>query len=78
MTFPLELQLTGSPAWLRCVRCRKWLSMIDVIFEDTVDIYLARQGGTRTHSKYPISCRLAPLSQLVPNTTGLGEVFQYF
>jgi len=44
VTFPLELQLTGAPG-LREIRSfsKVGLSMITVVFEDDVDIYLARQ-----------------------------------
>src|SRR5579885_2816405 len=44
VTFPLELQLTGAPGLVQIRSLSKvGLSMIDIIFEDSVDIYLARQ-----------------------------------
>jgi cobalt-zinc-cadmium resistance protein CzcA len=79
VTFPLELQLTGSPGLVEVRSLSKvGLSMIDVIFEDTVDIYLARQVVLERILEVQDQLPPGSLSQLVPNTTGLGEVFQYF
>ncbi|GAB1722592.1 MAG: Cation efflux system protein CzcA [Nitrospira sp.] len=78
VTFPLELQLTGSPGLVEVRSLSKvGLSMIDVIFEDSVDIYLARQVVLERVLEVQDQLPPGSLSQLVPNTTGLGEVFQY-
>ncbi len=78
VTFPLELQLTGAPGLVEVRSLSKvGLSMIDVIFEDSVDIYLARQVVLERVLEVQDQLPPGSLSQLVPNTTGLGEVFQY-
>jgi cobalt-zinc-cadmium resistance protein CzcA len=79
VTFPLELQLTGAPG-LREIRSfsKVGLSMIDVVFEDDVDIYLARQVVLERVLEVRYLLTKEAVSMLVPNTTGLGEVYQYF
>ncbi|MFO0721863.1 MAG: efflux RND transporter permease subunit, partial [Nitrospira sp.] len=78
VTFPLELQLTGAPGLVEVRSLSKvGLSMIDVIFEDQVDIYLARQVVLERVLEVQDQLPPGSISQLVPNTTGLGEVFQY-
>lgn len=79
VTFPLELQLTGAPG-LREIRSlsKVGLSMIDVLFEDDVDIYLARQIVLERVLEAKESLPQGITSSLVPNTTGLGEVYQFF
>jgi heavy metal efflux system protein len=79
VTFPLELQLTGAPG-LREIRSfsKVGLSMITVVFEDDVDIYLARQVVLERVLEVQELLPAGAVSQLVPNTTGLGEVYQYF
>jgi heavy metal efflux system protein len=79
VTFPLELQLTGAPG-LTDIRSlsKVGLSMITVVFRDDVDIYLARQivleRVLEVQSNLPPGAR----SELVPNSPGLGEVFQFY
>ena len=78
VTFPLELQLMGAPGLVEVRSLSKvGLSMIDVIFEDDVDIYLARQVVLERILEVQDQLPPGALSQLVPNTTGLGEVYQY-
>lgn len=79
VTFPLELQLTGSPG-LREIRSlsKVGLSMIDVLFEDDVDSYLARQIVLERILEAKETLPKGVTSSLVPNTTGLGEVYQFF
>lgn len=79
VTFPLELQLTGGPG-LREIRSlsKVGLSMIDVLFEDDIDIYLARQIVLERILEAKESLPQGITSSLVPNTTGLGEVYQFF
>ena len=79
VTFPLELQLTGSPGLVEVRSLSKvGLSLIDVIFEDSVDIYLARQVVLERILEVQEQLPPGSVSQLVPNSTGLGEVFQYY
>jgi heavy metal efflux system protein len=79
VTFPLELQLTGSPGLVEIRSLSKvGLSLIDVIFEDKVDIYLARQVVLERILEVQEQLPPGSVSQLVPNSTGLGEVYQYF
>ncbi len=78
VTFPLEIELTNLPGKteLRSVS-RFGISVITVVFKDTVDIYVARQlileRLVQARSKLPRGAE--PL--LGPPSTGLGEVFMY-
>jgi len=77
VTFPVEQAISGLPG-LRQVRSMSkfGFSQVTVIFDESVEIYLARQV---------VSERLAGVSlpggasrpALGPVSTGLGEVFQY-
>jgi cobalt-zinc-cadmium resistance protein CzcA len=79
VTFPIELQLTGAPG-LTDIRSfsKVGLSMITVVFRDDIDVYLARQ--VVLERVLEVQDRLPPgsTSMLVPNTTGLGEVYQFY
>lgn len=78
VTFPLEIELTNLPGKteLRSVS-RFGLSVITVVFEDTIDPYFARQlvleRILRARSSLPPSAE--PV--LGPVSTGLSEVFMY-
>lgn len=79
ITFPLELQLAGSPG-LREIRSRSkvGLSLMTIIFDDAIDIYLARQV---VNTQIQSAQRMLPpgsTSEIVPNSTAIGEVYQYF
>lgn len=79
VTFPLELQLTGAPGLVEVRSLSKvGLSMIDVLFRDEVDINLARQIVFQRLLE--VEALLPPDAhpELVPNTSGLSEVFQYY
>ena len=52
--------------------------MIDVIFKDSMDIYLARQVVMQRLLETRDLLPPGADPQLVPNTTGLSEVFQYY
>lgn len=79
VTFPLELQLTGAPGLVEIRSLSKvGVSLIDVIFEDRVDIYLARQVVLERILEVQELLPPGSVSQIVPNSTGLGEVFQYY
>ncbi len=79
VTFPIELQLMGAPG-LTDIRSfsKVGLSMITVVFEDDVDIYLARQVVLERVLEVQELLPPGAVSQLVPNTTGLGEVYQFY
>lgn len=79
VTFPMELQLTGAPG-LTDIRSlsKVGLSMITVTFRDDIDIYLARQVVLERILEVQELLPPGAVSQLVPNTTGLGEVFQFY
>jgi cobalt-zinc-cadmium resistance protein CzcA len=79
VTFPLELQLRGAPGLTNIRSLSKvGLSMITVVFEDDVDIYLARQVVLERILEVQDLLPPGATSMLVPNTTGLGEVYQYY
>jgi cobalt-zinc-cadmium resistance protein CzcA len=79
VTFPIELQLMGAPG-LTDIRSlsKVGLSMITIVFEDDVDIYLARQVVLERVLEVQELLPPGAVSQLVPNTTGLGEVYQFY
>lgn len=79
VTFPLELQLTGAPG-LTDIRSlsKVGLSMITIVFRDDVDIYLARQVVLERILEVQESLPPGAVSQLVPNSPALGEVFQFY
>ncbi len=78
VTFPIETSLIGMPR-TQVVRSvsKLGLSMITVVFEDSVDIYLARQlvNERLGEARSRIPAGLEP--QLGPLATVFGEVFQY-
>jgi cobalt-zinc-cadmium resistance protein CzcA len=79
ITFPIEASLSGLPA-LRELRSvsRYGLSAVTAIFEDSTDIYRARQLVTerlaRAMEKIPAEYGRPAIG---PLTTGLGEVYQF-
>jgi heavy metal efflux system protein len=79
VTFPMELQLTGAPG-LTDIRSlsKVGLSMITVTFRDDIDIYLARQVVLERILEVQELLPPGAVSQLVPNSTGLGEVYQFY
>ncbi len=79
VTFPIELQLTGVPALTELRSLTKvGLSLITVVFEDSMDINLARQLVLERLIEVRDSLPPGAEPMMVPNTTGLGEVFQYY
>lgn len=78
VTFPLEIELTNLPGKteLRSVS-RFGLSVITVVFEDSVNIYFASQlileRLVQARTRLPQGAEPA----LGPVSTGLGEVFMY-
>ena len=79
VTFPIEAAMTGIPGVheIRSVS-RYGLSAVTVIFEDSVNLYLARQFVNER-----LSAAIANIPpelgrpQMGPMTTGLGEVYHF-
>ncbi len=79
VTFPIELQMTGVPALTELRSLTKvGLSLITIVFEDSMDVNLARQLVLERLIEVRDSLPPGAEPRLVPNTTGLGEVFQYY
>ncbi|HMS82063.1 MAG TPA: CusA/CzcA family heavy metal efflux RND transporter [Nitrospira sp.] len=79
VTYPIELQLTGVPALTEMRSLTKvGVSLITIVFDDSMDINLARQ--LVLERLLEVEEQLPPGAEpmLVPNSTGLGEVFQYY
>jgi heavy metal efflux system protein len=79
VTYPIELQLTGVPALTEMRSLTKvGVSLITIVFDDSLDINLARQ--LVLERLLEVEEQLPPGAEpmLVPNSTGLGEVFQYY
>jgi len=78
VTRPIEVELAGLPKLTEVRSVSKiGLSLITIVFEDSVNDYFARQlvferlQGAR--DKLPVGVEV----QLGPISTGLGEIFQY-
>ncbi len=78
ITYPLTVSLQGLPG-VRVVRSSSafGFSMINVIFEDAVDLYFAR---TRVLERLNLLTKALPsgvVPTLGPEATGVGHVFWY-
>src|SRR5436853_7338790 len=78
VTYPLTTSLQGLPG-VRVVRGQSafGFSMINIIFEDNVDLYWAR---TRVLERLNLVTKQLPegiVPSLGPDATGVGEVFWY-
>lgn len=79
VTYPIELQLTGLPSLTEMRSLTKvGLSLITIVFDDSLDINLARQLVLERLIEVEEMLPLGTEPMLVPNSTGLGEVFQYY
>jgi cobalt-zinc-cadmium resistance protein CzcA len=79
VTFPIEQQVTGIPHLTELRSLTKvGLSLITVVFDDQMDINLARQ--LVLERLIEVQEYLPPGSEpmMTPNSTGLGEVYQYY
>jgi cobalt-zinc-cadmium resistance protein CzcA len=79
VTFPIEQQLTGVPHLTELRSLTKvGLSLITVVFDDAMNINLARQ--LVLERLIEVQENLPPGSEpmMTPNSTGLGEVYQYY
>ena len=78
VTYPLTTALQGLPS-VRVVRGQSafGFSMINIIFEDSVDLYWAR---TRVLERLNLVTKQLPegvVASLGPDATGVGQVFWY-
>jgi len=79
VTYPIELQLTGVPALTEMRSLTKvGLSLVTIVFDDAMDINLARQLVLERLIEVKELLPPGAEPMLVPNSTGLGEVFQYY
>ncbi len=79
VTYPIELQLTGVPSLTELRSLTKvGLSLVTIVFDDTMDINLARQLVLERLIEVKELLPPGADPMLVPNSTGLGEVFQYY
>src|SRR6266849_3131882 len=78
VTYPLTVNLQGLPG-VRTVRSSSafGFSMINIIFQDSVDLYFAR---TRVLERLNLASSFVPagvVPTLGPDATGVGQVFWY-
>jgi len=79
VTYPIELQLTGVPALTELRSLTKvGLSLITIVFRDDMDVNLARQLVLERLIEARQFLPPGADPMLIPNSTGLGEVFQYY
>lgn len=79
VTYPIELQLTGVPALTEMRSLTKvGLSLVTIVFDDSMDINLARQLVLERLLEVKELLPPGADPMLIPNSTGLGEVFQYY
>lgn len=79
VTFPVEQTMVSIPG-IKDMRSfsRFGLSIVTIVFEETVDIYWGRQ---QVQERLTIASKSIPegvgTPEMAPVTTGLGEIFQY-
>ncbi len=78
ITYPLTVSLQGLPG-VRVVRSSSafGFSMINVIFEDSVDLYFARSRVLERLNLLSKSLPSGVVATLGPDATGVGHVFWY-
>ena len=78
ITYPLTVNLQGLPH-VKSVRSASqfWFSMVNVIFEDSVDIYFARTRVLERLSLVSSSLPPEVTPVMGPDATGVGQVFWY-
>ena len=78
VTRPIEIALAGLPGVAEMRSLTKFgLSQVTVQFEDTTDIYRARQLVTERLQGVLERLPAGTLPKLAPISTGLGEIFYY-
>lgn len=77
ITFPVERVLSGLTGLTEVRSISKYsLSQVNLVFQDGVDVYLARQQVTERLVSVSLPDGV-PAPQLGPVSTGLGEIFHY-
>ncbi len=77
VTMPIEQVLSGLSGLTEVRSISKFgLSQVNLVFEDRMDVYLARQQVSERLIGVELPSDL-PAPQLGPVTSGLGEIFQY-
>jgi cobalt-zinc-cadmium resistance protein CzcA len=77
ITFPVERELSGLSGLTEVRSISKFgLSQVNLVFEDRIDIYLARQQVSERMVSVELPSGVEP-PKLGPVSTGLGEVLQY-
>ena len=78
ITFPIEMEMQGIPGQTVLRSTTKYaLSVIVIDFEDSMDIYLARNLVTERLNQVWDSLPAGIDGGLAPITTPLGEIFMY-
>ncbi len=78
VTFPIERSLLGLPGTSAVRSTTKFgLSMVQVIFEDRIDPYFARQVVSERLNGVSADLPEGVRPQLGPISTAMGEIFQY-
>ena len=78
ITYPLEAGMTNIPDVLEVRSISRYgLSVITVVFEDRVDLMLARQFVQEQLNVAVGELPEGITPELMPITTGLGEIYQY-
>ncbi|MBF0500822.1 MAG: efflux RND transporter permease subunit [Candidatus Riflebacteria bacterium] len=78
ITFPIEQRLSGLPGVTQIRSLSKaGLSQVVVVFEDSTDVYFARQLVFERLSEAREALPAGVMPEMTPISTGLGEVFQY-
>jgi cobalt-zinc-cadmium resistance protein CzcA len=79
VTFPIEQACANIPGLTELRSFSRFgLSVVTIVFDDDIDMYLARQQVgerlTLVRDQVPAA---ANMPEMAPATTGLGEIFQY-
>lgn len=78
ITYPLEAGMTNIPDVVEVRSISRYgLSVITVVFEDNVDLMLARQYVQEQLNTASTELPQTVEPELMPITTGLGEIYQY-
>src|SRR5215203_2303493 len=79
ITFPIEVAMSGLPNVEEIRSVSKFgISNITIVFDDSVNIYFARQlvGERLSQAREQIPASIG-VPQMGPISTGLGEIYQY-
>jgi cobalt-zinc-cadmium resistance protein CzcA len=79
ITSPLEIAMANIPGLVEIRSISRFgLSVITIVFEDNIDVYLARQQVFQRiqEAQDQIPAGIANIS-MAPVSTGLGEIYQY-